>query len=106
MKRSTGHMNLRDCLIYIGDIVVFSKFEQHNESLEAAFRRLQINNLKLKASKYDFFKRECTNLGVVKGIHTDPSKIETVQLARSPDYERNIIRMFKEFTRYYRRFVK
>ena len=70
------------------------------------FRRFQINNLKLKASKYDFFERECTNLGVVKGIDTDPSKIETVQLARSSDYERNIIRMFIGFTRNYRRFVK
>ena len=46
-----GEMNLRDCLIYLDDIVVFSTFEQHLEKLEAVFQKLQINNLKLKASK-------------------------------------------------------
>ena len=78
-----GDMNLRDCLIYLDDIVVFSStFEEHLERLEAVFQRLQINNLKLKASKCEFFKRVCTYLGHVfseQGIRTDPSKIETVR---------------------------
>ena len=61
-----GDMNLRDCLIDLDDIVVFSStFEEHLERLEAVFQRLQINNMKLKASKFEFCKREYTYLGHV-----------------------------------------
>ena len=77
-----GDMNLRDCLIYLDDIVVFSSsFGKHLERLEAVFKRLQINNLKLKASNCEFLKRDCSYLGHVVSeqvINTDPSKIETV----------------------------
>ena len=76
-----GDMNLRDCHIYLDAIVVFSIFEEHLERLGAVFQRLQIKNLKLKASNCEFFKQECTYLGHVvseQGIRTDPSKIETV----------------------------
>ena len=59
MERSMGDMHLIDCLIYLDDIVVFSStFEEHIERLEAVFTRLQINTLKLKPSKCEFFKRE------------------------------------------------
>ena len=65
MERSMGDMNLRDCLTYLDDIVVFSStFEEHLEGLEAVFQRLQINNLKLKASKCEFFKPECLTWGM------------------------------------------
>lgn len=77
-----GDMNLRDCLIYLDDIVVFSSlFEEHIERLEAVFRRLQTNNLKLKASKCEFFKREVTYLSHVvskERISTDPAKTKAV----------------------------
>ena len=57
-ERCMGHMNLRDCLIYLDDIFVFSTtFEEHVERLEAVFLKLQTNNLKLKASKCEFFRR-------------------------------------------------
>ena len=65
MERCMGDMNLRDCLIYLDDIVVFSAtFEEHLERLEAVFERLQTNHLKLKASKCEFFRRQITYLGV------------------------------------------
>ena len=48
MERCMGDMNLRDCLIYLDDIVVFSStFKEHIERLDAVFRRFQTNNLKL-----------------------------------------------------------
>ena len=70
-----GDMNLRDCLIYLDDIVVFSTtFEEHIQRLESVFNRLKVNNLKLKASKCEFFKREVSYLGhVVSRRHTDRS---------------------------------
>ena len=82
MERCMGDMNLRDFLIYLYDIVIFSfTFEEHIWRLESVFRRLQTNNLKLQASKCEFFCREVTYLGHVvskAGIRTDPCKIDVV----------------------------
>ena len=109
MERSMGDINLRDCLIYLDDIVVFSStFEEHIDRLEAVFKRLKRNNLKLKASKCEFFKREVTYLGLVvsqEGIQTDPSKIDAVKTWPVPKTVKEV-RMFLGFTGYYRRFVK
>ena len=109
MERCMGDMNLRDCLIYLDDIVVFSStFEEHIERLESVFPRLLTNNLKLKASKCEFFCREVTYLGHVvsqEGIRTDPSKIEAVLNWPEPKTVKEV-RKFLGFTSYYRRFVK
>ncbi len=78
MERCMGEMNLRDCLIYLDDIIVFStSFDQQVERLEAVFQRLRANNLKLKTSKCEFFKREVIYLGHIvseSGIKTDPKR--------------------------------
>ncbi|MEW8115521.1 MAG: ribonuclease H family protein [Candidatus Thiodiazotropha endolucinida] len=76
--------------------------------MEAVFRTLQTNNLKLKASKCEFFKREVTYLGHVvskEGISTDPAKTEAVLNWPVPKTVKEV-RMFLGFTGYYRRFVK
>ena len=55
MEMAMGDMNLRDCLIYLDDIIIFSDtFGTHLDRLEAVFERLALHNLKLKASKCDF----------------------------------------------------
>lgn len=44
-----GEMNLKQCLIFLDDILVFSStFEEHFERLEGVFKRLERHNLKLK----------------------------------------------------------
>ena len=51
MEMCMGEMNLRDCLVYLDDIIIFSStFEEHIDRLTAVFSRLQEHNLKLKAS--------------------------------------------------------
>ena len=106
-----GDMDLRDCLIYLDDIVVFSStFKEHIERLDAVFRRFQTNNLKLKASKCKFFKQEVTYLGHIvfeEGISTDPAKTEAVLNWPVPKTVKEV-RMFLGLTGYYRicRFVK
>ena len=56
MERCMGDMNLRDCLIYLDDVIIFSTtFKEHLDRLEAVFTRLQENNLKLNASKSELF---------------------------------------------------
>ena len=47
------------CLLYLGDITIFSKsFEQHVEDVRKVLRRLQENGIKLKASKCSLFKEK------------------------------------------------
>ena len=72
------------------------------------FRRLQTNNLKLKASKCELFRREVTYLGHVisdEGICTDPAKVEAVLNWPNPKTVKEV-QIFLGFTGYYRRSVK
>ena len=77
-----GEMNLRDCLIFLNDILIFSRnFEDHLSKLEAVFSRLHKHGLKLKASKCELFKDSVTYLGHVvssRGIETDPEKLKAL----------------------------
>ena len=109
MERCMGELNLRDCLIYLDDIIIFSStFEEHLERLQAVFKNLERHNLKLKPSKCEFFKECVTYLGHVvsaDGIQTDPSKTEAVKNWPVPKNTK-AVRKFLGFTGYYRRFVK
>ena len=108
MERAMGEINLRDCLIYLDDIIIFSDtFEAHLDRLEAVFQRLHTYNLKLKASKCEFFKTEVTYLGHVvseEGIKTDPEKIRALKEWPVPKSVKDV-RKFLAFTGYYRRFI-
>ena len=45
MERCMGDLNLRDCLIYLDDIIIFSStFEEYLERLDAVFSRLKQHN--------------------------------------------------------------
>ena len=83
MERCMGELNLRDCLIYLDDVIIFSStFEEHLERLDAVFSRLKQHNLKLKPSKCEFLRSEVTYLGHVvseEGIRTDPEKTKAVK---------------------------
>ena len=54
------------CLIYIDDIIVFSKnFEEHMARVEGVLHRIAQASLKLKASKCEMLRQEVTFLGHV-----------------------------------------
>ena len=109
MEKCMGDINLRDCLIYLDDVIIFSTtFEDHLDRLEAVFTRLDENNLKLKAFKCDFFKSQVTYLGHVvsdAGIQTDLEKLEALNSWPVPKNVKEV-RAYLGFTGYYRRFVK
>ena len=82
MERCLGDLNLRTCLVYLDDIVVFGKsFDETLERLEAVLKRLGKFGLKLKPSKCKIFLNEIPFLGHIvsdKGVAPDPSKVESV----------------------------
>ena len=83
METCLGDLNLQWCIIYLDDIVIFSKdLASHLERLEAAFQKLEEEGLKLKPSKCELFQRQLAYLGHVisaKGVATDEGKIEANQ---------------------------
>ena len=109
MERAMGDINLRDCLIYLDDIIIFSDtFENHLCRLAAVFQRIHQYNLKLKASKCEIFRSEVTYLGHVvseSGIKTDPEKIKVLKEWLAPKSVKDV-RKLLGVTGYYRRFVK
>lgn len=104
-------INLQMCLVYIDDILVFSRtFEQHLKDIRVVFDRLRIANLKLKFSKCEFAQPKTVYLGHTigaNGVETDPDKISVIQKWQ-PEHLIDIaaVRSFLGLTGYYRRFIK
>ena len=109
MERCMGQLNLRDCLIYLDDIIIYSAdIATHIERLDKVFERLAEYNLKVKPSKCEFFQTKTTYLGHVvseAGIQADPAKIEAVRNWPCPNSIKQV-RQFLGFAGYYRRFIK
>ncbi|MCG8044577.1 MAG: RNase H-like domain-containing protein [Candidatus Thiodiazotropha endolucinida] len=109
MERTMGELNLKECLIFLDDILIFSEnFEDHLDRLEAVFSRLRQHGLKLKPSKCEFFKTNVKYLGHVvseEGVRTDPDKIEALASWPAPSNVKEL-RSFLGFTGYYRRFIR
>ena len=109
MEQCMGDLHLQKCLIYIDDIVVFSKtLDEHVKRLSEVFARLQSCGLKLKPSKCDFLKKSVRYLGHIisaDGVQTDPDKIEAIQNWKVPQTTDDV-RRFLGFVGFYRRFIK
>ena len=78
-----GDLNLHWCIIYLDDIVIFSKDQaSHLKRLKAVFQKLEEAGLKLKPSKCELFQQQLAYLGHVisaQGIATDEGKIEAIK---------------------------
>ena len=63
MQNCLGELNLMYCLIYLYDMIVFSKTEEeHMQCLYVVFECFHEHNLKLKLSKCKFFHSEISYL--------------------------------------------
>ena len=78
MHDCLGDLNMRWCIVYLDDIIIFSDTkEEHLKRLEAVFQKLAAAGLKLKPSKFFLFREEIEYLGHVvsgKSISTNPKK--------------------------------
>ena len=95
-------------MVFINDILVYSRDEQeHKQHLKIVLQTLR-EKLYAKLSKCDFWLKEVSFLGHImsdEGIRVDLSKIEVVVNWKPP---RSVteVRSFLGIARYYRIFVK
>ena len=103
------NLTYKICLIYLDDILVYSKtFDDHLSHLRQVFDRLRHANLKLKPSKCKFACTKVTYLGHVvspDGISPDEDKISDVRDFPRP-HNIKTVRSFLGLANYYRRFIK
>ena len=108
MQSCLGNLHLQYCIIYLDDIIVFSKTPEHLTRLWAVFEKCKKAELKLKPLKCEFFKQELTYLGHVvskNGIQTDSKKGEAICKWPVPTNVTEV-QSFLGFTNYYQRFIK
>ena len=102
-------LNWQCCLVYLDDIIVYSKnLKEHEKHLEQVFMALTRANLRLNPAKCRFAEEEINYLGhrVNKdGIQPDQAKIEPITKLPTPQNTHDI-RALLGMLGYYRRFIK
>ena len=106
MERVLTGLHWEICLIYIDDIIVFSKtFDEHVDRLTQVLQRLRAANLKLASHKCKLFHSRVEFLGHVvsdRGVEADPKKIEAISAWPEPKTVKEV-RSFIGLSPYYRR---
>lgn len=77
-----GDLNFTHLLVYLDDLIIFSKTFEHLERLQLVFDQLQEHGLKLKPSKCQLIRQEVQYLGHLvsaAGVQADPEKISRVK---------------------------
>ena len=109
MTRVLQGLNWEIALLYLDDVIIFSKhFEGHLTNLRAVFTRLRNAKLTLKPSKCTFGREKIKFLGHVvsaQGIQTMDEKCKAVQEFPQPRKLRDV-RAFLGLCSYYCKFIK
>ena len=109
MNRTFRDFLDRFVLIFIDDILVYSKTEEeHKHHLHLVLTRLKENKLNAKFSKCLFWKKEVDFLGHVissHGISVNSNKVVAIQAWKRPSNVREV-RSFMGIAGYYRKFIK
>ena len=108
MEQIFGDMNLQQLILYLDDVLVFSKtLEEHITTLNEVFRRLAEHGLKLKGKKCKLLQSKVEHLGHIvsaEGIAVNPDKIARIDDWPTPK-SASEVSSFLGLASYYRRFV-
>ena len=109
MLNCLGELNLTYCLIYLDDIIIFSRTEEeHLEWMHVVFDRFWEHGLKLKPSKCEVFKTEINYLAhhvSKKGVLPSKKNLEAIAQCPPPDTYTKV-KSFVGLVGHYRRFIK
>ena len=101
--------NYQYLLIYIDDIIIFSRsVDEHLVHLKSVFDRLRDANLRLHPQKCHFLQSEILYLGHIltpEGVKVDEKKLEVLKTYPVPRTVKQV-RQFIGYASYYRRFIK
>lgn len=109
MNRIFQGLLWKKCLIYIDDLLIFSKtFHEHMGNMRECLQRCRDYNLKLRPSKCSFFQDKLPFLGHMvsgNGLEMDDKKVE-VLTKTAPPINASRLNSFVCFAQYYRDFIK
>ena len=109
MQKVLGDLHLKGCVVYLDDIIIYTKTEEeHEQMLEKVFQRIRDAGLKLSPKKCRFFQKEIKCPGHIvseEGISCDPKKTSAVSSWPTPTNVKNV-QKFLGFTAFYRRFIQ
>ena len=109
MLNCLGELNLTYCLIYLDDVIIFSKTEEeHLEWMRVVFDRFREHDLKLKPSKGEVFKTEINYLAhhvSKRGVLPSKKSLEAIARCPPPDTYTKV-KSFVGLIGHYRHFIK
>ena len=109
MQNCLGELNLTYALIYLDDVIVFSRTEEeHLNRLRVVFARFLELGLKLKPSKYHFLQDKITFLGheiSAEGMKSGMANLKAIAEMAPPKMFTEI-RRFTGMTGFFRQFIK
>ena len=109
MLNCLGELNLTYCLIYLDDVIIFSRTEkEHLERMRVVFDQFQEHGLKLKLSKCEVFKTEINYLAhhmSKRGVLPSKKNLEAIAQCPPPDTYTKV-KSFVGLVGHYRHFIK
>ena len=109
MLNCLGELNLTYCLIYLDDVIIFSRTEEeHLEWMCVVFDRFREHGLKLKPSKCEAFRTEINYLAhhvSKKGVLPSKKNLNAIAQCPPPDTYTKV-KSFIGLVGHYRHFIK
>ena len=109
MLNCLGELNLMYCLIYLDDVIIFSRTEEeHLERMRVVFDRFREHGLKLKLSKCEVFRTEINYLAhhiSKEGVLPSKKNLEAIAQFPPPDTYTKV-KSFIGLIGHYRHFIK